>query len=147
MFDPTGETIDDLLYFYRGTVDRVIDGDSLGLVIDLGFKQIHGKLKEGRIVGENFRVKGINSPELEEGRKEWEENPGLPTPPGLAARNFVSSLLQEGETVLVRTHKTGKYGRFLADIYLVDSEGKVTVSFARVMLEEGHAVEYDGDKR
>ena len=147
MLDPCGKKIDDLLYFYRGVVDRVIDGDSLGLVIDLGFKQVHAKVKNGRVIGENLRVKGINAPELSEGRKEWEENPGLPTPPGLSARNFVSSLLQEGETVLVRTHKAGKYGRFLADVYLVDSEGTVTVSLATVLLDEGHAVEYDGGKR
>ena len=145
--DPIGKKLDDLLYFYRGIVDRVIDGDSIGLIIDLGFKQFRGKIKDNQLIGENFRVRGINSPELHEGRKEWEENPNLPIPPGLGARNFAASLLNDGDTVLVRTHKTGKFGRFLADIYLVDSEGIVTVSFAKVMIDEGRAEPYDGGKR
>lgn len=125
---------EDVLYWYRGRVDKIIDGDSYRISLDLGFGLVRASLKmSGEIIGENYRVHGINTPEI---RGEEREE-------GLKSKARVESLLKPGDSVLVRTSKSGKYGRYLADVYLIDGEGNIGQSIGNLLIEEGYAKEYE----
>lgn len=84
------------MYEYRATVDRVIDGDTIDLIIDLGLNTF---------VRTRVRVANINAPERY-------------TDAGRITKAYVTNLLYPGRTVDIRTYKdkTEKYGRWLADI-------------------------------
>ena len=111
------------MYVYRHvTVERVIDGDSVALAIDLGNKIVWR---------DNFRLMGIDTPERGQ--------------PGYAeATEFITAMLQ---TPLrrVETHKPDKFGRWLADLYIVAEGGDLHVN--TMMIVERHAVPYHGGKK
>lgn len=85
------------MYEYKAKVVRVVDGDTIDFDLQLGFHMT------ARI---RTRLKGIDTPEVR--GKEREE--------GLRSKAFVIVALNDAAEVVVRTHKTGKYGRWLADI-------------------------------
>jgi micrococcal nuclease len=82
---------------YPATVNRWIDGDTVDLTIDLGFRITHRG---------HFRLLGVNTPER--GQEGWG-----------AAKLFCETAAPAGSTVRVVTHKSDpadKYGRWLADV-------------------------------
>lgn len=85
------------MYEYKAKVIKIVDGDTIDFDIDLGFHMT------ARI---RTRLLGINTPEIR--GKEREE--------GLRSKAFVVETLDKAVDVRVKTHKTGKYGRWLADI-------------------------------
>ena len=92
------------LYFYNAEVVSVYDGDTIIVNIDLGFNiWIHN---------ERLRLSGINAPEIRTKDKDEKKR-------GLQARDYLRSLIQ-GKKILIKTlkDKKGKYGRYLAEIYL-----------------------------
>lgn len=109
-----------MLYEYRAKITRVIDGDTFEAEVDLGFntRQDH-----------TFRLYGIDTPET---RKNSARGVGLKqVQHGLAAKARVEELIgpKEGRiagqgpfprTFTIRTwkDKTGKYGRWLADVHI-----------------------------
>lgn len=105
-------------------VTRIVDGDTVDVVIDLGFDIT---LKE------RLRFYGINA---------WETR-GDERPLGLKAKQFVVEQLS-GATVIyidVPEKERGKYGRVLATLYV---DGK---NINKLLLEHGHArVEFYGQK-
>lgn len=109
----------------RIAVDRIVDGDTVDLRIDLGFR---AELKE------RFRLYGINAPEIN-------------TPAGKAARDFLSNLLPLGCGVVLVTCKTQeKYGRWLATLWLpttqpVNETNQLSINEQLVLA--GHAVYKD----
>jgi micrococcal nuclease len=111
-------------YVYRHvTVERVIDGDTVCMVVDLGNKITWR---------ENFRLMGIDTPER--GQDGYVE-----------ATDYLKRLLLL-PLARIETHKPDKFGRWLADIYLdADNGGELHVN--RLMVVEGHAVEYFGGKK
>ena len=86
----------------------------------------------------NFRMFGIDTPEL---RGDAAEKAA-----GRAARARLAELMPVGSPVLIQSTKAGKYGRYLADVFVEQSEG-VTVHVNGVLVAEGHAVAYDGGAR
>jgi len=102
--------IPDTPYLYEATVDHVIDGDSVWLrltksvMIDFGFKQIDNIIRE---TTQNFRLLGINAAETRAPTKAA----------GLVAKAELERLLSLGPLQAVTT-KTGKYGRYLVDLYV-----------------------------
>lgn len=109
--------------YQHATVERVIDGDSVILEIDLGNKITWR---------ENFRLMGIDSPER--------GAPGY-----IEAGDYLKRLLLM-PLARVETHKPDKFGRWLVDLYLdADSGGELHAN--RLMIVEGHALEYHGGKR
>lgn len=111
------------LYTYRAIVTRVVDGDTLDLRVDLGMYIFH------RV---RVRLKGIDTPEVYGVKKESEEyNAGK-----LASAR--AKELVDGKSVIVKTEKdkTGKYGRYIADILFDDDDG-VTKSLSEVLIQEG----------
>ncbi|MBQ0718579.1 MAG: thermonuclease family protein [Gammaproteobacteria bacterium] len=89
------------LYHYRGLVRKVYDGDTITVDIDLGF---HVSLSK-----EKFRLNRINTPEVR----------GPEKAEGLISRDWLRERILDKEIILV-THKDkkGKYGRWIADIWL-----------------------------
>lgn len=118
------------MYEYKCSLDRVVDGDTVDVSIDLGF-DIHFK--------QRVRLYGINAPEsrtrdLDEKQK------------GLAAKERLVELLpQFPETFIIKTtlDKKGKYGRVLGTLFV--EHGNTTMNINDTLIEEGHAVKYLDD--
>ena len=86
-------------YTYAAIVERVVDGDTLKVQIDIGF---------GITVHEKLRLRGINTPELS-------------TPEGERAKKFVAGLLPAGSAIVLKSHRTrvDMHGRFVADVFYI----------------------------
>jgi micrococcal nuclease len=111
----------DYLYHYRANVTKVYDGDTITADIDLGFGII--------LTDQKIRLIGIDTPEL---RGEEREE-------GLRVRDNVREMiLKKKVTVKTEKDKSGKYGRWLAEIYI---DGK-TESLNQILLNEGMAKPY-----
>lgn len=113
--------MENTLYHYKAIVSSVYDGDTCTVDIDLGLSTwIHG---------EKLRLYRINAPELRGEEREA----------GLRSRDFLRSQI-EGREVMIQTikDKKGKYGRYLADIWMDDAEGN-PVNINDLMVEMGFA--------
>ena len=113
------------------SVDKVVDGDTIDVSIDLGFDLI----KKERV-----RVAGVDTPEK---RTRDLEEKAL----GLDATYWMQKNLQDtldgDEELTIRTELVGgmgKYGRLLGWLYVGDSEK----SLNEIMIEQGYAWGYDG---
>ena len=114
------------MYTYEAKVVRVVDGDTIDALIDLGFN-VHKKIR--------IRMVGINTPESR--TRDLEEKKR-----GLAAKARLKEILKENKNKFtLESHGVGKYGRCLAIIKIDDR------SVNQQLIEEGHAVEYFGGKR
>ena len=126
------------MYEYNAIVDRVVDGDTIDVTIDLGFK-VWKKMR--------VRMEGINTPESR--TRDLEEKKR-----GLAAKDRLKEiLLYNNNKCVLKVSGVGKYGRALATV-LVDSlsplngeDGITLIDVNKQLIEEGHAVEYHGGKR
>ena len=122
------------MYTYEIKLDRVIDGDTIDAEIDLGFDVS---------IKKRIRFMGINTPESR--TRDLEEKAR-----GLAAKDRVKQLLEGANTIQLKSHGVGKYGRCLGELHvdIVDGKEKLTMeSINELLIKEGHAVEYDGGKR
>lgn len=121
--------MNDKLYWYRGKVLRVVDGDTLDVEFDLGMNTF---------VRERVRLAGIDTPEIFGMKKESEEFKR-----GMEAKAFVEERLMD-KVIWIHTYKDdkGKYGRYLADLFFQDADGK-HVSICQLLLEDGLAEEVD----
>ena len=119
-----------MTYEYDAELVRVIDGDSVVLKVsktfDFGFK-----VKERKTFEDNFRLYGIDTPELR-GSKAQPEIAN-------AAKDRLAELLLQGPLRVV-TYKPGKYGRWLIDLYVEIGDEEIHVN--KRLLEEGHAKPY-----
>ena len=119
-------------YNFRVTkINRVVDGDTIDVTIDLGF-ELYKK--------ERVRVAGVDTPEK---RTKNLEEKAL----GLDATAWLKEKLEEtikgDEELTVRTELkggVGKYGRLLGWLYVGDSD----ISLNEQMITEGYAHAYDG---
>ena len=93
-------------YVYKAIVERVIDGDTLILRIDLGFQV----WKEQRV-----RFAGIDTPAMDE-------------PGGKDAYTYVLNQLAKVDFVMIKTNKIDIYGRYVGDIfYSLKKAGKAEI--------------------
>ena len=119
-------------YNFRVTeINRVVDGDTIDVTIDLGF-DLYKK--------ERVRVAGVDTPEK---RTRDLEEKAL----GLDATQWLKEKLEgaiDGDDELtIRTELkggVGKYGRLLGWLYVGDEQ----VSLSEQMITEGYAWDYDG---
>ena len=126
------------MYEYKAVVDRVVDGDTIDVTIDLGFS-VWKKMR--------VRMEGINTPESR--TRDLEEKKR-----GLAAKDRLKSILEfNNNECVLKVSGVGKYGRALATV-LVESlsplngkDGITLIDVNKQLIEEGHAVEYWGGKR
>ena len=113
------------MYQYAGVVTRVVDGDTIDVCVDLGFKV---KLDE------RFRLANIDAPESYGARA---------SEAGRAAALALSQMCPEGTPVRLRSAKTGKFGRWIAEVWIVSPDGDVSLkSVNQTMVDEGHATTY-----
>lgn len=121
------------MYRYRAIVQRVVDGDTYDLVIDVGFYMT---------LTTRVRLRGVDTPEVR----------GESRAAGLVASAWVKERLPEGCAVLVRTYKMGKFGRYIADVYYVPGAPDATaerleaegIDLAGALLAAGMAVVMEG---
>ncbi len=109
------------MYKYKARLLRVVDGDTIDCILDLGFDVS---------IKERVRLKGINTPEVR--TKDLNEKRL-----GLEAKKFVEDMFQDkGNDVIIETeYRRGKYGRTIGTITFQDD----TV-LNEMLITEGHAV-------
>ena len=112
-------------FYYNCVLDRVIDGDTIDVHIDLGFEV---SLRKQRV-----RLAGIDTPESRTRNLEEKKL-------GLAAKERLKELC--GEELQLLSLGKGKYGRILGIPHT--KEGK---DICQILIKEGHAVEYWGGKK
>ena len=118
-------------FWYGATVLDVVDGDTVDLMIDLGFN-IHHKIR--------VRLYGVNTPESR--TKDLKEKEL-----GLKAKQFTKDWLTSHKWVYVNTipDKNDKYGRILAKIYSSDDVSAATTACLNTdIIQAGFAREYFG---
>ena len=119
-------------YNFRVTkIDKVLDGDTIDVTIDLGF-DLYKK--------ERVRIAGVDTPEKRTRDLEEKEL-------GIHATNWLKEKLEGAisgdDDLVIRTELvggTGKYGRLLGWCYIGDAE----LSLNEQMITEGYAWSYDG---
>ena len=122
------------MYTYNATLDRVVDGDTINAIIDLGFDVF---------VKKRIRFAGINAPESR--TRDLEEKAK-----GLAAKDRVKIILNENLKFTLESTELGKYGRVLGKIYINKLDGKdclTQICLNDQLIKENHAMEYWGGKR
>lgn len=117
------------LFHYKAKVERIIDGDTIDVVLDLGFDISY----RGRV-----RFAGINAPESRTRDAVEKEQ-------GLAAKRYVEDWTSalDGKVIIQTTlDDRGKFGRILGRI--LNEEGECLND---EMVSLGHAVPYGGGAR
>ena len=119
-------------YNFRVTkINRVVDGDTIDVTIDLGF-DLYKK--------ERVRVAGVDTPEKRTRDKE-EKELGLDATAWLKEK--LDGALRGDDELIIRTELVGgvgKYGRLLGWLYVGDDD----LSLNELMITEGYAWAYDG---
>ena len=120
------------MHEYKVNILKVVDGDTVDVDIDLGFGVWLRK--------ERVRIMGIDTPESRTSDK-------MEKIFGILAKDRLSSLL--GAEAILQTQVSkkgedmkGKFGRILGNFLTIDGR-----KCAQVLVEEGHAVYYDGGKK
>lgn len=113
--------------YYVKSVNRVVDGDTIDVTIDLGFDILYNS---------RVRLAGIDTPESR--TRDLEEKAM-----GLEAKEYLKNRLKIADKIVIKTEKldsSEKYGRILGWLF-VDAE---TTSVNNQMILKGYAWEYDG---
>jgi micrococcal nuclease len=120
------------MYEYRCKINRVVDGDTVDVDIELGFGVV--------LSDERVRIMGIDTPESRTRDK-------VEKLFGLASKKRLKELLADGcilKTQIARDGEDmkGKFGRVLGD-FILDTGQRVT----ELMADEGHCVPYFGGSK
>lgn len=116
-------------YFVK-EVSKVVDGDTIDVIIDLGFSIMYSS---------RVRLAGIDTPESRTTDK-------LEKQLGLESKKYLLDKLKTAKKIVIKTEKldsSEKYGRILGWLYL-DGE---TVSVNNQMIQDGYAWGYLGDTK
>jgi len=122
------------MYTYKAKLEKVVDGDTIDVNIDLGFDVS---------IKKRVRFAGINAPESR--TRDLEEKAR-----GLAAKDRVKAIFAENPSFTLESKELGKYGRVLGELYVdkLDGTDQITqINVNKQLIKEGHAVEYHGGKR
>ena len=109
------------MYEYNAKLDRVIDGDTVDAMIDLGFNTwVHKRI----------RLEGIDAPETR--TRDLDEKAQ-----GFATKERLEGLLEAANGMFVlQSHGVGKYGRCLGTIFIEEQ------NINELLLTEGLAEVY-----
>jgi micrococcal nuclease len=108
------------MYEYYTKIEKVVDGDTVDVFIDLGFSVWHK---------ERIRLAGIDTAEKN-------------TPLGKALKQFLVANI-EGKTIRLQVSKPDKYGRYLGVAFLKDS----SISINDQLIKANLAKQYGGDSK
>lgn len=115
------------MYTYKiKEITKVVDGDTLDAIIDLGF---------GITIKERIRIAAIDAPETRT-RNLHEKKLGF------EAKAWLKKHVEYCDNVIIKTEKEGKYGRILGWLYT----DEFSISLNEVMIEKGYAWTYTGKK-
>lgn len=84
-----------MFYYYTGRVYNVVDGDTIDVEIDLGFKVS---------IRQRLRLNGLNTPE--------KGNPGFKE-----AKDWLTNKILN-QIIMIKTSKISKFGYYLAEVWL-----------------------------
>jgi len=116
------------MFEYKVYIQRVVDGDTVDVDIDLGFGVI---LKKERV-----RIMGIDTPESRTRDKVEKKF-------GLASKARLKEILGKEAVLVCKEYDAkGKFGRVLGDF--TTNDGRMATD---VLVEEGHAVAYFGGSK
>lgn len=116
--------------YYVKKVENVVDGDTIDVLIDLGFDILFAS---------RVRLAGIDTPESR--TKDLAEK-AL----GIEAKEYLKKSLKDSKSVVIKTEKmdsSEKYGRILGWVYINGD----TVSLNDMMINDGYAWGYLGDTK
>ena len=116
------------LHHYNCKLVKVVDGDTVKLIIDLGFK-----IK----VAVSLRLVGIDTPEKR-------SSSGLEQKAAYKAELYLEKMIKNKD-LIVSTKKNDMYGRYVGTLYVKD--GNEVVNINNIMLNKGLAKEYKGGHR
>ena len=118
-------------YIYRGKLERVVDGDTIDALIDVGFDIW---------IKKRIRYSGIDT--WESRTRDLEEKAK-----GLEAKARNKELLEKVSSksgyFRLKSYGVGKYGRVLGEIFIEDKDGK-QYNINKTLITEGHAYVYEG---
>lgn len=109
------------IYQYDARVEKIIDGDTIEFSVDLGF---HLYFRE------HMRLAHYAAPEIK----------GPERPLGIIAKQRLEELLSPGTIVTIQSHKTEKFGRWLAEVAWNGG------TLAEFLIKEGYGVPYDNQR-
>ena len=121
-------------YIYRGKLERVVDGDTIDALIDVGFDIW---------IKKRIRYSGIDT---------WESRTRnlKEKAKGLEAKARNKELLMEVSSksgyFRLKSFGVGKYGRVLGEIYIQDANENI-ICINNQLISEGHAYVYEGGKK
>jgi micrococcal nuclease len=116
-------------YFVK-EVTKVVDGDTIDVVIDLGFSIMFAS---------RVRLAGIDTPES---RTTDKREKAL----GLESKKYLADRLKDAKNIVIKTEKmdsSEKYGRILGWLYVNGDGNSLNVE----MIEKGYAWGYLGDTK
>jgi micrococcal nuclease len=114
------------MYEYNCKVKRVVDGDTVDVVIDLGF-DIHFATR--------VRLYGMDTPESRTRNKDEKVR-------GYMSKDFLEEWMEKDDVVIrTRRDKKGKFGRVLGEMFV---RGE---NINKLMVQECLAVEYYGQSK
>jgi len=116
------------MYEYKCEVTRIVDGDTVDVILDLGFSILH----KARV-----RLYAIDTPESRTRNKDEKAR-------GLMAKNFIVQHVNAAEKCVIQTHlkdSKGKFGRVLGT--LVTDE----LNINDALIENHLAVAYHGQNK
>ena len=127
------------MFEYKIKVLRVIDGDTVDAMVDLGFS-VHRKIR--------IRMYGIYTPESRTRDLADKEL-------GLQAKARLKEIVESNEdNIVLKSYGVGKYGRCLGELFYSvmvgdewDEHELKKESINKQLIAEGHAVQYFGGKR
>ena len=114
------------MYEYKCEIKRIVDGDTVDVVIDLGFDIFY----KSRV-----RLYGIDTPESRTRDKDEKVR-------GLMSKAYLKEWLDKGD-VVIKSHKDkkGKFGRVLGEMYVAGRNINL------MMVDDFHAVKYEGQSK
>ena len=118
-------------YNYKAKLVRVVDGDTVDALIDVGFDIWFKK---------RIRFKGVDT---WESRTRNLEEKALGLKAKARTKELLESISSKSGYFRIKSYGMGKYGRVLADVFIQDIDG-YHIWVNKTLIDEGHAYVYDG---
>lgn len=119
------------MYTYKCRINKVLDGDTVDIDLDLGFNIV--------LANQRVRMIGVDTPESRTTNKEEK-------PRGLLSKKKLAEKLPTGAWVKIQTHKDDgnddKFGRILGEFILEDG-----TNVNQWLIENNYAVPYQGENK
>jgi endonuclease YncB( thermonuclease family) len=88
------------MHTYKAYLEKIVDGDTLNVVLDLGFGILHKEI---------IRLNGVDAPEIK-------------TEAGKISAKGLEEILKNVKVLVLKTIKIDIYGRYVADVFFSNSE-------------------------